>query len=104
MRYLKGNEKIGGFLVLASVSSSQYLKAMLIDLIKTARTLDQQFGGSHEADVLIDFKSEIDHYLAGEIPSKKHGQKSTNLLSFIVSEMPDKIQLSKKKGKGTGKI
>ena len=63
-------EKIGGPLVLASVSSSQYLKAMLIDLIKTARTLDQQFGGSHEADVLKDFKSEISRFLGDKIPSK----------------------------------
>ena len=35
MRYLKGSEKIGGFLVLASVSSSQYLKAMYEILSRT---------------------------------------------------------------------
>ena len=70
MRYLKRNEKIGGFLILASISSSQYLKAMLIDLIKTARTLDQQIGGSHEADVLKDFKSEISRFLDDKIPNK----------------------------------
>ena len=43
---------------------------MLIDLIKTARTLDQQFGGSHEADVLKDFKSEISRFLGDKISSK----------------------------------
>ena len=55
---------------MASVSSSQYLKAMLIDLIKTARVMDQRFGGSHEAEVLKDFKSEIRNFLGDKIPSK----------------------------------